>query len=307
MASDAAQAGSAPRPGGVCRLAPGIRRVVAPNPSPMTLWGTNTYLIGTGGVAVIDPGPDDPRHLAALCAALGPGERITHVLVTHSHLDHTPLAARLSRETGAPVLGFGATGDGRSPVMRALAANGLSDGGEGADMAFSPDDRLRDGDMVQGGGWSLTAIWTPGHMSNHLCFALDDRIFTGDHVMGWASSLISPPDGDMGAYMESLERLQERGAAAFYPGHGAPVEAPQTRIAELRAHRRAREQQILDALAHGPADAMDLAQRLYTDTAANLLPAARRNVFAHLIDLAARGEVLPSEPTSADVTFRLKS
>lgn len=306
MAHDVARAGSAPRPGAVCRLAPGIRRVVAPNPSPMTLWGTNTYLIGTGRVAVIDPGPDDPAHLAALRAALGPAERITHILVTHTHLDHSPLAARLSRETGAPVFGFGATGDGRSPVMRALAANGLSAGGEGADMAFSPDERLRDGDVVQGGDWSLTAIWTPGHMSNHLCFALEDHVLTGDHVMGWASSLISPPDGDMGAYMESLDRLQAGAAAGFYPGHGPPIEAPQTRIAELRAHRRAREVQILDALARGAADAADLAQRIYTDTDAALLPAATRNVFAHLIDLAARGRVRPSAPGSADEVFALR-
>ncbi len=306
MASDAARPDAASRPGAVCRLAPDIRRVIAPNSSPMTLWGTNTYLVGTGRVAVIDPGPDDAAHHAALRAALGPSERITHILVTHSHLDHTPLAARLSIETGAPVLGFGATGEGRSPVMRALAARGLGGGGEGVDTSFAPHERLRDGDVVRGRGWMLTAIWTPGHMSNHLCFDLGGHIFTGDHVMGWASTLISPPDGDMSAYYDSLTRLEARGAEVFYPGHGAPIATPQGRIAELRAHRRERERQILDALALRPAGAADLARRIYTDTAEALLPAATRNVFAHLIDLAARGRALPPDPTSIATTFTLK-
>lgn len=298
-----------PAAGEVQRPEPGLRLVLAPNPSPMTFHGTNTFLLGDGAVAVIDPGPDSAEHLAAILAALGPGERISHVLVTHSHLDHSPLAARLAGLTGAPVLAFGDARAGRSATMSALAEAGSLGGGEGIDAAFRPDITLADGDTVAGGGWRLRAIHTPGHLGNHLCFAAElprgDAIFTGDHVMDWSTSLVSPPDGDMGAFLRSLGRLGQEPARRYYPAHGGPVEDPAARLTELTRHRRSREAQILAALADGPADAASLARRIYHDTPPGLMPAAGRNVLAHLIDLAERSLVTPAGPLGAASLFAL--
>ncbi len=275
-------------PGSVTRLAPGIRRVLAPNASPMTFWGTNTYLVGEGRVAVIDPGPADRGHFNAILAGLTPGERISHILVTHAHLDHSPLARPLSEATGAPVLAFGDAQSGRSEVMRDLVAHGLRSGGEGVDRAFAPDTCLADGDLLDTGDWRLRALWTPGHFGNHLSFAFDGAVFTGDHVMGWASSLVSPPDGDLAAFMASCNRLAAREDRLYYPGHGAPVNDPAARLAWLIRHRQDREAQILAALPDEPRSIPDLTRTIYTDTPRALLPAAERNVFAHLIDLTTR-------------------
>lgn len=298
-----------PEAGVVQRPEPGLRLVLAPNPSPMTFHGTNTFILGEGAVAVIDPGPDHPGHLAAILAALAPGERIGHILVTHSHLDHSPLARRLAVATGAPVLAFGGATAGRSATMSALAESGELGGGEGIDADFRPDLTLADGAVVEGAGWRLRAIHTPGHLGNHLCFAADLSggavIFTGDHVMGWSTSLVSPPDGDMGAFLASLARLGREPARRYYPAHGAPVDEPARRLAELIDHRRSREAQILAALADGPSDASHLARRIYDTTPPALLPAAERNVLAHLIDLAERRLVSPSGPLGADSLFAL--
>ncbi|MDD9729495.1 MBL fold metallo-hydrolase [Mameliella sp. AT18] len=293
-----------PRTGIAETLAPGLRRVLAPNPSPMTFRGTNTYLLGTGGIAVIDPGPDDPTHLQALLDALTPGQEITHILVTHAHLDHSPLARDLSRRTGAPVLGFGPAQAGRSAIMRKLADEGLVGGGEGVDSGFVPDIVLADGDTVAGDGWTVEALHTPGHMANHLSFAWGDVLFSGDLVMGWATSLVSPPDGDLAAFMTSLERLQERPWSLFHAGHGAPVTAPAERLESLLTHRRGRETAILEALTQTPATARDLAERIYTDVPPALLPAATRNVLAHLIDLTSKSRVAPVGDLSAEAVFR---
>lgn len=287
---------------------PGLRLVLAPNRSPMTLHGTNTFLLGEGAVAVIDPGPDDPRHLAAILAALGPGEWISHIFVTHAHLDHSALAGRLAARTGAPVLAFGDAGAGRSPIMAALAAEGGIGGGEGIDVGFRPDILLADGAVTEGEGWSLRSIHTPGHIGNHLSFAADlpggPVIFSGDHVMGWSTSIVSPPDGDMGAFLDSLDRLGREPAGRYYPAHGDPIPDPQARLAELIRHRRAREAQILAALADGPSDAATLARRIYLDTPAMLLPAAARNVLAHLIDLTERNLATSDTPHRAGSFFR---
>lgn len=273
-------------------LAPGLRRVLAPNPSPMTWRGTNTYLVGAGeDIAVIDPGPEDPAHMAAILGALTRGQRISHILVTHAHLDHSPLARPLSQETGAPTLAYGNAWAGRSAVMTQLAKAGLSEGGEGVDITFAPDQALPDGARVAGDSWQLEALWTPGHFGNHMSFAWGDAVFTGDLVMGWASSLISPPDGDLTDFMASCRMLRARGARVFHPGHGAPVTRPKERLDWLIAHREARTDAILVALADGPADASALARRIYTDTPAALMPAAARNVFAHLIDLEGKHQV----------------
>ena len=286
-----------PVPGAADAIAPGLRRVLAPNPSPMTFRGTNSYILGEGRVAVIDPGPDLPGHLEALLAALAPGESVSHIFVTHSHLDHSPLARPLAAATGAPVLAFGESAAGRRGDLVALAGLG---GGEGVDTGFSPDLRLSDGDTVEGAGWRLTAIHTPGHMGNHLCFAWETALFTGDHVMGWASSMVSPPDGDLGAFMASLNRLAARPERVLYPGHGAPVPDGPARIAELLAHRRAREAQILEALAAGPATPAAIARAIYTDTPPALLPAATRNVLAHLIELTDKSLAAPVSEMAAD-------
>jgi len=284
-------------------LGNGIRRILAPNPSPMTFRGTNTYLLGETGLAVIDPGPADETHLSAILRAVKPGQRITHILVTHAHLDHSPLAARLAKETGAAVHAYGVAQEGRSAVMERLAASGLGDGGEGIDHDFRPDIRLADGETVEGDGWRITALWTPGHLGNHLCFQSRGTIFSGDLVMGWASSLVSPPDGDLTDFMTSCQRLKSVGAEIFHSGHGAPINDPLARLDWLISHRRTREASILRELRSGPATAHALAHRIYTDTPAALLPAATRNVLAHLIDLMGQNIVTPIDPLSSSARF----
>ncbi|MCY3994542.1 MAG: MBL fold metallo-hydrolase [Rhodobacter sp.] len=270
-------------------LEPGIRRILAPNPSPMTQRGTNTYIVGERRVAVIDPGPALRSHHEAILGALDPGESISHIFVTHSHLDHSPLAAALSETTGAAVHAFGDGSAGRSEIMQALAATGSVGGGEGLDPGFEPHERLADGAAVDGDNWRLTAIWTPGHTGNHLCFAFGDAIFSGDHVMGWASTMISPPDGDMAAYMASVKRLSDRDDRVFHPGHGDPVTEPKARLRWLLDHRRSREASILGHLDRRGQSITELVEDVYGDIPAALMPAAARNVLAHLIDLCERG------------------
>lgn len=282
---------------------PRLTLLRAPNPSPMTADGTNTWLLAEGGaVVVIDPGPALDVHLRAILAALQ-GRALAAILVTHAHLDHSALAPGLAAATGAPVLAFGPAGAGQSRLMARLAGQGLTGGGEGIDRDFLPDRRLQDGEVLQVGPLQIEALHTPGHLSNHLCFACDGLLFSGDLAMGWASSLVSPPDGDMGAYMASLRRLAERRWRVMLPGHGAPVDDPAARLAELIAHREARETAVLEALAQGSADAEALTAAIYRDTPAALLPAARRNVLAHLLDLADRNLISATPPLTAASTF----
>ncbi|MDU9006872.1 MBL fold metallo-hydrolase [Sedimentitalea todarodis] len=294
-----------PMPGKPETLESGLRRILAPNPSPMTYRGTNTYLIGSHGLAVLDPGPREPAHLDAILAAVEPGQAITHIIVSHAHLDHSPLASELSECTGAPVLAYGTAHAGRSKVMEQLAADGLTGGGEGIDTQFKPDHEVSDGQIIAGDGWSLEVIHTPGHIGNHIALGWNGSCFTADHVMGWASSLVSPPDGDLTDFMTSCERLAERSWRVFYPGHGAPVTEPSDRLGWLISHRQGREASILKALQSGPADACDLARQIYTDIPAALLPAAERNVFAHLVDLAGKSLVSPQGKLSSHIRFVL--
>lgn len=292
---------------GVARdLGQGVRCILADNPSPMTYWGTNTYLVGGSDVAVIDPGPQDPSHLSAILNALGPGQRISHVLVTHSHMDHSPLAAQLATETGAQVHAFGPSGSGRSAVMQQLAAAGLADAGEGVEAGFTPDVVLADEAVIEGPDWRIEALWTPGHLGNHLSFAMGDVVFCGDLVMGWASSLVSPPDGDLTDFMASCRRLRARPATVFHAGHGAPITDPHGRLDWLITHREGRETAILSALQDGPATARALAERIYTDTPMALMGAATRNVLAHLIDLNGKKSVSPIGELSQDTAFGLR-
>ena len=296
---------TAPPAGAPRDLGGDIRAILAPNPSPMTYWGTNTYLLGARRLAVIDPGPDDSGHLAAILGALRPGQSVSHIFVSHAHLDHSPLARRLAAETGAPVLAYGVAAAGRSAVMHRLAESGGIGGGEGVDAGFAPDQALADGEDVAGDGWRITAHWTPGHFCNHMCFQSGDTVFSGDLVMGWASTLISPPDGDLTQFRASCARLAALAPARLLPGHGAPVADPAARIRWLIAHRRAREAAMLDSLAHGPADAATLAQHIYTDTPQDLMPAAARNVLAHLVDLMQNARVRTLSPLSHTTRFAL--
>jgi len=296
-----------PMPGQAIDLAPGLRRVLARNPSPMTYRGTNTYILGTTGLAVIDPGPDDPVHLQAILAAVQAGQRISHIIVTHTHVDHSPLAAALGRETGAPVLAFGDAQSGRSAVMSRLAQAGLAGGGEGIDIHFRPDQTLQDGEVIDGAGWSLEVIHTPGHLGNHIALGWGRTCFTADHVMGWASSLVSPPDGDLTDFMASCHRLRAGDWQVFHPGHGAPITDPKGRLDWLIAHRGAREASILSALGQAPATARTLAEQIYTETPPALLLAAERNVFAHLVELTGKSKVNPDGKLAANATFRVVS
>jgi glyoxylase-like metal-dependent hydrolase (beta-lactamase superfamily II) len=256
---------------------PLVRRVLAPNPSHYTFTGTQTYLIGAGSdVAVIDPGPDDEAHVAAILAAVG-SARISAILCTHTHRDHSPASVALKGHTKAPIVGCG-------PLV-------LDDEGPRADAAFdpaySPDRILADGDAVSGEGWTLEAVATPGHTSNHLCFALRESgaLFTGDHVMAWSTSVVSPPDGDMAAYMASLQKLHDRADRVYYPAHGPAVDKPRQLVRGMLGHRRQRERQILRLLEQGPRTIAEMVPEMYKGLDPRLNGAAGRSVLAHLLDL----------------------
>lgn len=287
----------APRHGRSVRVSPLIRRIVAPNPGPFTYTGTGTYIVGRGAVAVIDPGPDMPQHIEALLAALD-GATVRAILVTHTHRDHSPAARPLANATGAPLLGCAPHGEGRSDATVE----------EGADRDYRPDRRLDDGEMVAGPGWTLQALHTPGHTSNHLCFALaeESALFSGDHVMGWSTTVIAPPDGDMAAYMASLERLAARRDAVLWPTHGPPMRQPHRYLRQLIAHRRGRERAILAILDQGPCRMDNILDALYSDISRALRPAAAMSVLAHLIDLHGRSMLAGDAPPTADDAFQLE-
>ncbi|WP_066516744.1 MBL fold metallo-hydrolase [Sphingobium cloacae] len=262
-----------------------VGRILAPNPSPFTYTGTQTYVVGQSDVAVIDPGPDEPAHVAAVVAALE-GRPVRAILCTHTHRDHSPAAAPLSQIVGAPIVG--------------CAPLAMEDDGPRADAAFDasyrPDRILSDGDRVAGEGWTLEAVATPGHTSNHLCFALleEKALFTGDHVMGWSTSVISPPDGDMTDYMRSMQRLLDRDDAVYYPAHGDPVENPQRLVRGMMGHRKQREGQILRFLErNGVSPIPAMVAEMYKGVDSRLHGAAGRSVLAHLIDLDQRGIAAP--------------
>ena len=263
---------------------PLVRRLLARNPSPFTFTGTGTFVVGPPGstVAVIDPGPDDPAHVRALIAALA-GETVSHIVITHTHMDHSPAAPALKAATGARIVGC-------APLV-------LSDDGPRADAGFdasyAPDQVLADGERIAGPGWTLTAVHTPGHTSNHLCFALEEEkaLFTGDHVMGWSTTVVAPPDGDMGDYIASLQKLLGRDDVIYHPTHGEPVTEPQRFVKHLMAHRRQREKQVIRAIGEGLVTIPQMVAAMYAQVDKRLHPAAARSVLAHLIDLERRGQV----------------
>lgn len=273
-------------------VSPRVRRLIAPNPSPFTFTGTCTYVVGTTGpVAVIDPGPDDGAHLAALLAGLG-GARVSHVVVTHTHRDHSPGARRLATMTGARIVGAAA----HRPA-RALALGEFNPLEGACDLDHRPDEAMQAGDVITGPGWTLEAVPTPGHTMNHVAFALAEEraLFSGDHVMGWSTSIVAPPDGAMGPYMASLERLRARDDLRYWPGHGGPIDAPQRFVRALAGHRRQREAGILHRLAAGDRDIAALVAALYDGLAPALKGAAALSTLAHLEDLVERGLVRVEE------------
>jgi glyoxylase-like metal-dependent hydrolase (beta-lactamase superfamily II) len=277
-------------------LSPLVRRVVARNPGPLTGYGTNTYLVGRGRVAVIDPGPSLEEHQAALRRALHE-ETVSHVLVTHRHLDHSESAGRLAAETGAVLAAGAPPAFGEEPVVF----------GEAVDRSLAPDRLLAPGDSVDGAGWRLEVLPTPGHTSDHVCFVLhqEGAVFTGDHVMGWSTSVIIPPDGDMRAYLASLRRLQARKDRSLLPGHGPAVTDPADYLAALIAHRAEREAQIVSALADGAGTVPAIVEAVYTDVYPGLHPAAALSVLAHLRALVAEGRVACRGEPSLVAEFRL--
>lgn len=276
-------------------LAPGVVRIVANNPSPFTFKGTNTYLVGTKDLALIDPGPEDQAHLEAILKAIGP-RRLTHILLTHTHRDHTDGLPALIAATGAKTVGFG-----RRAAQRGSKRTSPS-GSEFVDKDFIPDVPLADGQRLDGDGWSFTALHTPGHAPDHLCFALEGTsiLLSGDHVMGWNTSVVAPPEGNMAAYISSLERLTERGDAVYFPGHGGQVSEPQRLVKAYLLHRRMREQSILACIRQGNATVRTIVPVVYKGLDPKLLNAASLSVLAHVEHLMERGLVRCEPPLSAD-------
>jgi len=278
------------------QVSPLVRRVIANNPGPFTFTGTGTYIVGSGQVAVIDPGPADPAHLQALLDALG-GERVTDILVTHTHRDHSPLAAALSEATGAPVHGL--------PAPAIPEAGVRLD--EGHDHDFRPGRLVAEGERISGAGWTLEATTTPGHASNHVCYALaeENALFSGDHVMGWSTTVVSPPDGDMADYLESLDKIARRGFATLWPTHGPPITDVAAFLAAYRDHRLEREAQILARLARGPGRIPEMVAEIYAEVDPRLHPAAAHSVLAHLIKLVREGRAASDGPPGPAAVYEL--
>lgn len=292
-----------PAHGRAVEVAPGVQRLTANNASPFTFHGTNSYIVGSGAsVAVIDPGPEDEAHFQALLTALG-GRSVSHILVTHTHRDHSPLAARLKAATGAAT-----AGEGPHRVSRPLHEGEVNPFAESADTGFVPDIRLRDGDRISGDDFALTTVLTPGHAANHAAFALEGTgiLFSGDHVMAWATSIVAPPDGSMADYMASLDTLIARRDHLLLPGHGGPVKHPLTFLRALKTHRRMRERAVLERIKGGDRLIGDMVKAIYRDTDPRLHGAAALSVFAHIEDLVERGKVETNGPPSLFGEYRAR-
>ena len=270
--------------GEIENVTPGIRRITANNPSPFTFRGTGTYILGEGNVAVIDPGPDQPEHVKAIVEGLK-NETVSHILITHTHNDHSPAAKALKEITGAPTYGFGPHGSGKPALKLTSQAGG--------DMDFRPDEKTQDGSVIYGDDWSVSCLHTPGHTSNHICFSWDKEkvLFPGDQVMGWSTSIVSPPDGDMGDYMRSLDKLIVRDDKIYYPAHGPEILEPQKLISAFQDHRREREENILECLKLGNDTIDQMVKTVYQDVSESLHAAAARSLFATVIYLVEQKKV----------------
>lgn len=300
---------------GVCkRLTPLIRRVICNNPGPFTYTGTTTFIVGNGVVAIIDPGPNNISHLDAIIAALDPSEVVSHILVTHTHSDHSPLANSLKERTGAKICGFvelnSDTPRAKSRIDTKVAIEDANfvEMEEAIQRDFNPDIPLQHQNIVNGPDWTLEAIHTPGHIHNHLCFLLHEEktMFTGDHIMGWATSVIVPPDGNMADYMDSLERLLSFNLDLLRPTHGPAIESPKTFINAYITHRQNREEQILGQLAKGTTQIQDMIPVLYADIDKRLYPAAAMSVLAHIEGLVRSGKVVCNNEIKLSSDFQLK-
>ncbi|MBX4860162.1 MBL fold metallo-hydrolase [Rhizobium sophorae] len=278
----------------------GVERITVNNPGPFTFFGTNSYIVGSSSVAVIDPGPEDEAHYQALMAALG-GRAVTHIFVSHTHRDHSPLAKRLQAATGAVTVG-----QGPHRPARPLREGEINPFSESSDLSFVPDIMIGDGQTLSGDGWALTSVLTPGHTANHAAFALAGRdiLFSGDHVMAWSTSIVAPPDGSMADYMASLERLIEREDRLLLPGHGGPVTEPSTFLRALKAHRLKREQAVLARVQAGDERIAEMVKVIYRDTDPKLHGAAALSVLAHIEDLLGRGEIAADGPPSLAALYR---
>jgi glyoxylase-like metal-dependent hydrolase (beta-lactamase superfamily II) len=288
-------------PGQVEEVMPGVRRLLVNNPGPFTFKGTLSYIIGKGQVAILDPGPLDEAHIAALLDAVR-GETVTHIFVTHTHRDHSPAAVRIKAATGAKTFG-----EGPHRPARSLHIGELTPLDSSGDRDFRPDTALADGDVVSGSGWTLEAVATPGHTANHMAYALREPsvLFSGDHVMGWSTTIVAPPDGAMSDYMASLEKLRGRSETVYFPGHGGAIkEAPRFVEAYVR-HRRGREASILHRLGKGEADIPTLVKAIYIGLDPRLAKAAGLSVLAHLEDLVARGTVATEGAPAINGLYRL--
>ena len=290
-----------PAHGIAVEIAPGVQRLTAPNAGPFTFHGTNSYIVGDRSVCVIDPGPEDEAHWQALVRALE-GREVTHIAVSHTHRDHSPLARRLKEMTGATTVA-----EGPHRAARPLYFGETNPFAESSDTEFLPDVALSEGDRIEGDGWTLKAVLTPGHTANHACFALVGTgiLFSADHVMAWATSIVAPPDGAMADYMASLERLLARDDRVYFPGHGGPVTEPQAYIRGLRTHRRMRERAILERVRTGDRKIADMVAAIYRDTDPRLHGAAALSVLAHIEDLIGREEIRSDGPPSLNGEYRL--
>ncbi len=289
------------QPGTVDDVVPGVRRLLCNNPSPFTFTGTVSYIVGRGKVAIVDPGPDDEAHAKALLDAVK-GETVTHILVTHTHRDHSPNAERIRAATGATVYA-----EGPHRNSRAAYASEKRSSESGGDWDFRPDVTVKDGDIIEGEGWRLEAIATPGHTANHMAFAWPEKklIFIGDHVMGWSTSIVAPPDGSMVDYMASLEKLTTRGEQLYFAGHGPEIPDAVRYVKFLIRHRKAREASILHRLGKGEADIPTIVRASYIGIDPRLMTAAGYSVLAHLEDMVARGVVETDGDPVIGGTYRL--
>ena len=282
--------------GAVVEMAPGLRRVVANNPGKFTYRGTGTYIVGRGRVAIVDPGPDDAQHIAAVLAAVA-GERVEALLITHTHRDHSPASRAVGEATDAPTYGFG-------PHPPADADDGKNE--ERGDLEFTPDGAVVHGDVIEGPGWSFECLHTPGHISNHIAYRWREAsgVFTGDHIMGWSTTIVPPPDGNMTDYMASLRLLADSPHdQAYWPTHGPPVSEPQALVEALYSHRLDRERQILECLTTGPQTIPEMVQVMYADVAKELHEPAARSVLAHLIAMVGEGRAGTDNDATAEAVY----
>ena len=287
------------------KLQDGLLRLTAPNPSPMTNEGTNTYILGQEELIIIDPGPNSKTHIRNLLEIIPPNAKVTHILVTHSHLDHSELAPTLSKIFNAPTFAFGRALDGQSNDMKNMCKMGLVSGSFGIDMEFVPDYFLHDKEKIISSEWEIVVHHTPGHLCNHVCYQYFDILFTGDHVMEWSTSVISPPEGEISQFIHSCKEINKLQCQKFYPGHGHPVENPNGRIAELIEHRKERELEILNFLKSKEATISQITKSVYLNIDKELLSVASRNVRAHLIDLIINKQVKVDNISSDNAIYSL--